>query len=134
MPLIEPTLADVLSAVGKASDLSPAQRQHWSCSLRGVAKGLGKPPELLPARWTALRQPISRLHHVHLGVTAKTLANHKANARAALSWFAREQKVPARGAPLSPDWERLRGLLPNSRILCAPVFSDAVLVGSRNSP
>src|SRR5687768_9545992 len=96
MPFIEPTLANVLCELRKASDVSLAQRRHWSCSLRSVVKGLGKPPELLPARWTALRLPVSRLHHVNLGVTAKTLANHKANARAVLRWCAREQKVPAR--------------------------------------
>ena len=43
-----------------------------------------------------------------MGVTAKTLANHKANVRAALRWFADEENLPSRGAPLSPDWARLR--------------------------
>jgi len=102
--LIEPSVAHLLTALGVATDLDVVQRRHWSCSLRVVAKGLGKPPELLPARWTALRQPISRLHHVQMGITAKTLANHKANVRAALSWFANEKGIPSRGAPLSPDW------------------------------
>jgi hypothetical protein len=83
--------------------------------LRITAAALGKPPELLPARWTALRQPISRLHHAQMGMTAKTLSNHKANVRAALSWFAKDENVPSRGAPLSPDWASLRDRIINSR-------------------
>src|SRR5262245_5549217 len=106
--LIEPSVANALVVIEVSSDLTVAQRRHWLCSLRITAKALGKPPELLPARWTALRQPMSRLHHVQMGVTAKTLANHKANVRAALRWFAKEENVTLRGALLSSDWARLR--------------------------
>ena len=107
-PLIEPSFTSTLRAIEAAEDLPKDKRRHWACSLRVIAKGLDKPPELIPARWTAVRIPISRLHHSQLGVTAKTLANHKANARAALGWFAEEENVPSRGAPLTPDWARLR--------------------------
>jgi hypothetical protein len=108
MPLIEPSVADALMAIEQAEDLPEDKRRHWACSLRIIAKALGKPPELVPARWTAVRMPISHLHHAQLGVTAKTLANHKANVRAALSLFAKEENVPSRGAPLRSDWARLR--------------------------
>src|SRR5262249_31751826 len=114
-PLIEPSVADVLLAIEVSSDLTVVQRQHWFCSVGIAAKALGKPPELLPARWTALRQPISRLHHVQMGVTAKTLANHKANVRGALRWFAKEESLPSRGAPLSADWARLRDRIADRR-------------------
>jgi integrase len=107
-PLIELSLAELLRAIEASPEVTVTRRRHWTCSLRITATALGKPPELLPARWTALRQPIARLHHVQMGVTAKTLANHKANVRAALRWFADEEDLPSRGAPLSPDWERLR--------------------------
>ncbi len=43
-----------------------------------------------------------------MGVTAKTVANHKANVRAALRWFGKEHDVPARGVPLTPYWTGLR--------------------------
>jgi len=122
--LIEPSVADLLTAIEAATDLTVLQRRHRSCSLRVVAKALGKPPELLPARLTALRQPISRLHHVQMGMTTKTLANHKANVRAALSWFANEKNVPSRGAPLSPDWARLRNRITHYRtraVLSSPM-------------
>src|SRR6476659_3669379 len=122
--LIEPSVANLLTAIEAATDMTVLQRRHRSCSLRVVAKALGKPPELLPARLTALRQPISRLHHVQMGMTTKTLANHKANVRAALSWFANEKNVPSRGAPLSPDWARLRNRITHYRtraVLSSPM-------------
>jgi hypothetical protein len=113
--LIEPSVADLLAAIEVAPDLTVLQPRHRACSLRVIAKALGRPPVILPARWTALRQPVSRLHHGQLRITAKTLANHKANVRAALSWFAKEENLPSRGAPLSPDWTRLRDRIGQSR-------------------
>ena len=107
LAVIEPSVADAMAAIEAADDLKEDKRRHWACSLRVVAKALGKPPELVPARWTALRLPLSRLHHGQMGMTAKTLANHKANVRAALSWFAKEENVPLRGSPLSETWTNL---------------------------
>ena len=113
--LIEASMADAMAAIEAAEDVPKDKRRHWMCSLRIVAKALGKPSELLPARWTAVRIPISRLHHAQMGVTAKTLANHKANVRAALSWLAKEQNVPSRGAPLSEAWAKLSQAISNYR-------------------
>jgi hypothetical protein len=66
------------------AEVRQAVRRQWICSLRFTAKGLGRPAELLPARLTALAPSMARLHHAQMGVTAKTLANHRANVRAAL--------------------------------------------------
>src|SRR5262245_46337489 len=107
LSLIEASMADVVVAIEATGDLSASKRRHLACSLRVIAKALGKPPELVPARWTSVRLPLSRLHQAPMGVTAKTLANHKANVRAALSWFAKEKNVPLRGAPLSEAWAKL---------------------------
>src|SRR3954454_23613803 len=89
-PLIEPSLADAIAAIESAEALSPDTRRHWACSLRRMAEALDRPLALVPARWTALRIPVSRLHHAFLKLTAKTLANHKANLKAALRWYAGE--------------------------------------------
>src|SRR6185437_16089162 len=35
--------------------------------------------------------------------------------KAALRWFATETPVPSRGTPLSPEWQALRGQLPDRR-------------------
>src|SRR5262245_61839368 len=107
-PLIEPSVADLLKAMAASPELTVGRRRHWTCSLRVIAAALGKPPELLPARWTAPRQPMSRLHHTQMGVTAKALGKHKAKVQGALRWFAKEESVPLRGSPLSPEWALLR--------------------------
>src|SRR4029453_3289626 len=95
----------------QAPDLSEQRRRHWLCSLRQIAKSLDRPAEVIPARWQAVRVSIGQLHHARVGVTAKTLANHKSNVRAALRWFGKEHDVPRRGMPLTPGWGTLRDRL-----------------------
>jgi hypothetical protein len=107
VPLLEPSFADAIAAIEAATDLSEQQRGHRACSLRQIAKWLDRPVQTIPARWTSIRLPVERLHHVPLWVTAKTVANHKANVRAALRWFGKEHELPPRGVPLSPDWTKL---------------------------
>jgi len=113
--LHEPSFANALGAIESDSSLPESKRRHWGCSLRQIAKALNKPLETIPARWTAVRFPIDRLHHARVGMTFKTLANHKSNVRASLRWVAGERDVPARGAPLSAGWKVLHEGLPNLR-------------------
>jgi hypothetical protein len=113
--LLEPSFADVATAIENAADLPHQTRSHWLCSLRQIAKAMDKPMEIIPARWTAARFGIGRLHHARVGSNPKTLANHKSNVRAALLWFAREEDVPSRGMPFSTEWELLRQRLSDRR-------------------
>jgi integrase len=106
--LLEPSFAEAIITIEAAIDLSEQRRRHWVCSLRQVAKWLDRPVETIPARWTSIRLPVESLRHAPLGVTAKTVANHKANVQAALRWFGKAHDVPARGVPLLPDWAKLR--------------------------
>jgi integrase len=106
--LLEPSFATAIDAIGKAANLSPSLRRHWVCSLRQIAQALGRPIETMPARWTAVRIPISALHHAMAGSREKTLQNHKSNVRRALVWFAGEHEVPTRGVPLRSEWASLR--------------------------
>jgi integrase len=106
--LLEPSFADAIATIEKAEGLPQSKRTHWSCSLRKVAKALDRPPESMAARWGAVALQISLLHHANSGVAWKTLANHKANAKAALFWFREEEGLPPRGAPLQPEWRKLR--------------------------
>jgi hypothetical protein len=106
--LLEPSFVDAITSIESAAgDLSERQRRHWVCSLRQVAKWLDRPSATIPARLTSIKAMVAQLHHARVGVTAKTVANHRANVRAALRWFGKEHNVPHRGVPLSLDWARL---------------------------
>lgn len=85
----EPSLADLIHIIAEATDLAPDRKRYWTTSIKQMALHLGRPPETMPARMTALSGAIARLHPDRLGVNAKTFANHRANLRAALVWFAR---------------------------------------------
>jgi hypothetical protein len=113
--LLEPSFADAAKAIEGAVDLPAQTRTQWLCSLRQVAKALNKPMEAIPARWTAARFPIDRLHHAVVGLNPKTLANHKASVRAALRWFGTEEDIPSRGLPLAREWHLLRQQLTDRR-------------------
>src|SRR6266436_9775826 len=105
---LEPTFSVAMTAIEDAADLSASMKRHWVCSLRQIAKWLDRPVEVTPARWTAIRLPVGQLHHARVGVTAKTVANHKSNVAAALRWFGKEHNVPSRGVALSAEWAVLR--------------------------
>lgn len=104
--LLEMSWAHAVQAID-ASDLPSEKRSHWTCSLRRIAKALDRPLETLPARWTSVRPPMSRLHSARVGLTPKTLSNHKANVKAALAWLSAEHDLPVRGTPLLPFWAAL---------------------------
>jgi len=106
--LLEPSFADAIAAIAVAEELPPSRRTHWCCSLRIIAKALLRPPESIAARWGAVALKVNQLHHANSGSEWKTLANHKANAKAALFWFRGDQGLPRRGTPLTSEWQQLR--------------------------
>src|SRR2546430_31441 len=107
-PLIEPSFVDAIAIIVAADKLPKQTRRHWTTSLRQIAKALDKPLDVIPARLSAVRADLARLHHAPTGLTLKTLRNHKSNVRSALLWLAREKGLPAHGAPLTPVWVELR--------------------------
>jgi integrase len=109
--LLEPSFVALIAAIEQAADLSEQRRRHWVCSLRQIAKWLDRPAEVIPARWQSVRISVGQLHHARVGVTAKTLANHKSNVRAALRWIGEERGVPQQGARLSAEWTSFRDRL-----------------------
>jgi hypothetical protein len=106
--LIESSFVDAIAMIAGADELPKQTKRHWTTSLRQIAKALDKPLEVIPARLSAIRTDLDRLHHLPTGVTRKTLQNHKSNVKSALLWLAREQRIPAHGAALTPAWEALR--------------------------
>jgi hypothetical protein len=106
--LLEPSFVEAIAAIEQSADLSRSTKRHWVCSLRQIAKWLDRPLELIPARWTSICLSVGQLHHARVGVTAKTVANHKSNVASALRWFGKEHHVSPRGVELSADWATLR--------------------------
>jgi integrase len=132
MPVtLEPTFADAIKTITAATDLSEPTRRHWCSSLVGIARAFDQPPEVIPARFSAVRARMAALHHVPLGWVPKTLANHKSNAKAALIWFAKEKDILPHGVPLSPVWDRLRIQLtdPSTRYRLMPLMRFCSGVG-----
>jgi hypothetical protein len=123
-PPLEPTFADICAAISAAADLSEEKRRHWRSSLTGIANAFDQPPEVIPGRYSAVRTRMPGLHHVPLQWTAKTLANHKSNAKAALLWFAKEKELPQHGVPFSAAWDGLRVQLtdPSTRYRLTPLM------------
>src|SRR5215208_5704452 len=106
--LLEPSFAEIIEAVKRASELPEQRRRHWDCSLQQTAKWIDRPAAMIPGRFNAVQKALRQLHHARVGVTAKTLANHKSNVRAALRWFAKERDVPRHGMRLSLEWAAFR--------------------------
>jgi hypothetical protein len=104
--------------------LSETKRRHWPTSLRKMAGYMERPVELVPARLTAIKNKVAVLHPNMLGVNEKTFANHQANAKAALNWFAKEHKLPRRGTLMSARWQALHDGVENTtqRRVLSPFF------------
>jgi hypothetical protein len=114
--LIEQSFADAIAMIAAAEELPEEKRRHWTTSLRQVAKALDRPLEVIPARYSAVRADLINLHEVPAGLTAKTLQNHKSNAKSALLYLAREKGVPEHGAPLMEEWEALKAKIKGSLV------------------
>ena len=91
------SLADVYAAVQSDPSLPKSTREALCCSLRRVAKFLGRDLSHLPARLGALRYGIAGLHHARLGISRKTLQNHIANLKAAIRHVSGVERLSGRG-------------------------------------
>src|SRR6476646_2636223 len=95
--LIETSFADAIAIIAAAEELPEQTRRHWTTSLRQIAKAVDKPLEVIPARYSAVRADLAQLHQVPVGLTKKTLQNHKSNVKSALLWLTREKGIPSMG-------------------------------------
>lgn len=129
--LLEASFLDLIAAIERASELSEQRRRHWVCSLRQTASWLDRPAAVIPARWNAVQIAIGQLHHARVGVTPKTLANHRSNAKAALRWFGRNHDVPQHGVRLSRGWAKFCDRI-DARMRDPPVQPDTLLLGPRH--
>jgi len=107
----ESSFADAMAAIEKAECFSAIQKRHWATSLRQMARYLDRPLSLIPTRIAAIAEAVKQLHPARLGVNPKTFINHRANARAALLWFNRQQPDSGRKAPMDPRYRSLLELV-----------------------
>ena len=105
--LMELSLAEAIALIENDPSLEPSRKTQWACSIRRIATWIDRPPDVLPARLTALRQPVERLNAARLEVSQKTLSNHKSNLRAALNYLSDQGLTLARGVELSSNWKAL---------------------------
>jgi hypothetical protein len=97
--LIEKSFADAIAMIAAAEELPEHTRRHWPTSVRKIAQALDKPLAVIPARYSAIRNDLTQLHHVPAGLTAKTLANHKSNVKSALLYLGREKEFRGTARP-----------------------------------
>jgi len=110
MPPSAPTFADVIAAIEEEATGAPADKSvFWTCALRRLAESLGQPVSVMPAHGGQVWERIERLQPIHLQCGAKTLANYKSAAKAALRWFDHRQLGPSsrRTAAADPAWSAL---------------------------
>jgi len=130
--MIEPSFADALEAISTSSELPKQRKAQWCSALRGLARCFSLPPQSIPARFSAVRARMQALHYPPFGWTAKTLANTKTNAKAALLWFRREEGLNSDGVSMTVAWQKLHQLLTDqsTRYRLAPLmrFCSAIAV------
>jgi hypothetical protein len=114
--LIEASCADAIGMIAAAKELTEQTKRHWSTSIRQFAKAKDRPLEVIPARYSAVRNDLANWHHVPAGLTAKTVMNHRSNVKGALLWLAREKGIPEHGAPLTAAWEGLRAKIKDALV------------------
>ncbi len=133
---LEPTLANAIILIENDPSLTDATKTQWLCSIRRIAKWLDRPLEVLPARFTALRQPVNRLNSARIGVSRKTLSNHKSNFRAAINHVSGKDRSYSRGVPLLPAYSTLHGKIDDRwasiRLLCFFRYLSGLKVDPHN--
>jgi hypothetical protein len=114
--LIEPSFEDAIAMIAAAQDLPEQLKRHLTTSMRQFAKAMDRPLDVIPARYSAVRNDLANWHHVPSGLTPKTVMNHRSNTKRALLYVSQENGVPEHGAPLTADWEALRAQTSDSLI------------------
>jgi integrase len=129
--MIEPSFAEALATIVASAELPKPRKAQWCSALRGLARCFSLPPQSIPARFGAIRARMQALHYPPFGWTAKTLANTKTNAKAALLWFRREEGLGSDGVSMSAAWQKLHQLLtdPSTRYRLAPLMRFCSAIG-----
>ena len=102
------TLADLLAFLETAPDLNAKRRRDLKSAVRRICDLVGRDPEHIRAEVIALRGALRNMSAAQHGLSAKTIANIKANSLAALRlWRAQHLEGTSR-TPLPPAATVLR--------------------------
>ncbi len=105
------TLANVLTAIVAAPDLSLARRQDMASAVRTVARAFGRSPELVPADPALLGRRLAEISPAVIGVSARRWANVRSLLLKALALI--QPVLPGRSQQtMSPAWLALHQALP----------------------
>ncbi len=107
------TMADLLAFLATAPEVEPKRRRDLTSAVRRLCHLAKRDPQHVPADVTALRGALRAVHPAHAGISAKTLANLKANGLAALRMLRADEATPSRRQPLPPAWQALYDQLPD---------------------
>ena len=102
-----PSFAEVLERIASDMELTAARRRDLASSIRCLMRLLELNPVTTPANLGALRARMKALHPAQAGITAKRLANIKADTSFALRHLGLIEASRRRAAPLTPDWSAL---------------------------
>jgi hypothetical protein len=105
------TLADVVTVVTSAPDLTKAQCQDMASAVRTVARALGKPPESIPADPAMLARRLAEVAPVSIGITDGRWSNVRSLLGKALA-LTRPMLPGRHPEPLSSSWQALSDALP----------------------
>jgi hypothetical protein len=114
--LIEPSFQDAIAMIAASEELTDELKRHWSTSLRQFAKAMDRPLEVIPARYSAVRNELAKWHHAPSGLSPKTVMNHRSNTKRVLLYLSREKGIPEHGAPLTVEWQELRAQIGDSLV------------------
>ena len=114
--LIEASFEDAIAMIAASRELPVQLKRHWTTSLRQFAKAVDRPLQVIPARYSAVRNDLASWHHASSGLTPKTVMNHRSNTKRALLYLSHEKGIPEHGAALSAEWVKLRAQIADSLI------------------
>ena len=100
------TLADVLATVSTNRGLSEIRRRDLASAIKSAARLLKRNPSEIGADTSLLRERLAAIHPEQAGISAKRLANIKADLAAALRVALLTTRRPRR-VHRTPEWETL---------------------------
>lgn len=112
----ELTLADVLTRIESDQALTSVRRRDWASAIRRVCALTAREPAMLSASIPKLHRCLAGLSPSSTGLSAKTLANLKANLLGALRAHGGGQPTNMHRKHLRPEWRALAERLRSKRL------------------